>query len=129
MLSVGAAGYLTKDCAFEEFVKAIRVVAGGETYLSPKIAGDFVKNSLAHAPSSEMPVEKILTAREREVLRLIAEGKSTKEIAFDLSVSVKTIETFRLQMMNKLRLFGVAELTKYAIREGLASLDASPPAL
>jgi len=71
-----------------------------------------------------MPVEEILTPREKEVLRLIAEGKSTKEIACDLCVSGKTIETFRRKLMDKLHLYSVADLTKYAIREGLTSLDA-----
>lgn len=123
MLSSGASGYLSKDSAFDELVKAIRAVAGGGTYLSPQIAGDFVKDSLARLPHSKESAEVLLTAREREVLQLIAEGQSTKEIAFALKVSVKTIETFRQKLMSKLDLHSVASLTKYAVREGLTSLD------
>lgn len=127
MLGVGASGYLSKDCAFDELVKAIRAVVGGGIYLSPQIAGDFVKDSLARLPHSEVSVGALLSAREREVLQLVAEGQSTKEIAFALKVSVKTIESFRLKLMSKLNLHSVAALTKYAVREGLTSLDAPAP--
>ena len=127
MLGAGASGYLSKDCAFDELVKAIRAVAGGGTYLSPQIAGDFVKDSLSRLPPSEVLAGALLTAREREVLQLVAEGQSTKEIAFALKVSIKTIETFRMRLMAKLDLHSVAALTKYAVREGLTSLDVTAP--
>jgi DNA-binding NarL/FixJ family response regulator len=122
-LSAGAKGYLLKDCAAEELVRAIRTVAGNETYLSPKVAGLIVKDYLKHTPDSSPSAESSLTNREREVLQLIAEGECTKEIAFKLSVSIKTVETHRQQIMKKLNLHSVAELTRYAIREGLTPLD------
>jgi DNA-binding NarL/FixJ family response regulator len=122
-LSAGAKGYLLKDCAAEELVRAIRTVAGNETYLSPKVAGLIVKDYLKHSPDSAPSVESCLTNREREILQLIAEGESTKEIAFKIGVSIKTVETHRQQIMKKLNLHSVAELTRYAIREGLTPLD------
>jgi DNA-binding NarL/FixJ family response regulator len=122
-LSAGAKGYLLKDCASEELVRAIRTVAANETYLSPKVAGVIVKDYLKHSPETTLSPESFLTNREREILQLISEGKSTKEIAFKLAVSIKTIETHRHQIMKKLNLHSVAELTKYAIREGLTPLD------
>jgi DNA-binding NarL/FixJ family response regulator len=121
--SAGACGYLLKDCAFEELIQAIRVVMGGKPYVSPSISGvvieDYVKQFHA-APAADFPE---LTDREREVLQLVAEGGSTKEIADHLKVSVKTVETHRQQIMKKLHLNSVAALTKYAIREGLTSLQ------
>jgi DNA-binding NarL/FixJ family response regulator len=122
-LSAGAKGYLLKDCAAEELVRAIRTVAGNETYLSPKVAGQIVKDYLKRSPDSTLSAESFLTNREREILQLIAEGESTKEIAFRLYVSIKTVETHRQQVMKKLNLHSVAELTRYAIREGLTPLD------
>jgi DNA-binding NarL/FixJ family response regulator len=122
-LSAGAKGYLLKDCASEELVRAIRTVASNETYLSPKVAGLIVKDYLKRSPESAPATASHLSAREREVLQLIAEGQSTKEIAFTFGVSVKTVETHRQQIMRKLNLHSVAELTRYAIREGLTPLD------
>jgi DNA-binding NarL/FixJ family response regulator len=122
MFQAGAVGYLLKDCAFEELVKAIRTVLAGQTYLSPDIA-----NVLVQCMSSgEAVVASPLTAKEREVLQLIAEGKSTKEAAVVLTVSVKTIDTHRQHIMDKLDIHNVAELTRYAIREGLTSADMRP---
>jgi len=121
-LGAGAKGYLLKDCASEELVGAIRTVAASETYLSPKIAGLIVSDYLGKGAPAPTTTPR-LTAREREVLQLCAEGKSTKEIAFLLSVSIKTIETHRMQIMRKLNIFSVAELTKYAIREGITTID------
>lgn len=120
-LAAGAKGYLLKDCASEELVGAIRTVAAGETYLSPRIAGLIVSDYLDKGSASPAPSTR-LTTREREVLQLFAEGKSTKEVAFLLSVSVKTIETHRVQIMRKLNIRSLAELTKYAIREGITTL-------
>jgi DNA-binding NarL/FixJ family response regulator len=122
-LSAGAKGYLLKDCAAEELVRAIRTVAANETYLSPKVAGLIVKDYLKHSPEATLSDDSCLTNREREILQLIAEGESTKEIAFKISVSIKTVETHRQQIMKKLNLHSVAELTRYAIREGLTPLD------
>ena len=122
-LSAGAKGYMLKDCAAEELVRAIHTVAGNETYLSPKVAGLIVKDYLKHSPDSAQPAESCLTNREREILQLIAKGESTKEIAFELRVSIKTVETHRQQIMKKLNLHSVAELTRHAIREGLTPLE------
>ncbi len=120
MIKAGASGYLLKDCAFKELSQAIRTVAEGKIYLSPAISGA-IREFVSELPeTASVSVE--LTAREREVIQLIAEGKSTKEIADILHVSVKTIETHRQNVMKKLRISSVAELTKYAIREGLTSI-------
>ena len=122
ILKSGALGYLLKDCAFEELASAIRAVVANQNYLSPKIANIIIKDYVRHS-TSESSVFSILTAREREVLQLLAEGKITKEIAYDLHLSIKTIETHRRTIMTKLDIHSVAELTKYAIREGLTPLE------
>ena len=123
MLKAGSVGYLLKDSAFEEMVKAIRGVMNGQIYLSPNITGtvvdDYIRRLTTPLPDANAPS---LTPREREVLQLLSEGKSTKEIAAELTVSVKTIETFRRNIMHKLNIHSIAELTKYAVREGLTSL-------
>jgi DNA-binding NarL/FixJ family response regulator len=121
MLEAGASAYLLKDSAHEELLHAVRAVIAGQVYLSPSITGvvidDYVRR--VGAPHSESAV---LTPREREVAQLLAEGRSTKEIAAQLFVSVKTIETHRQHIMEKLNINSIAELTKYAIREGLTEL-------
>jgi len=126
MLSAGASGYILKHCAFEELVHAIHIVRSNQFYLSPAIAGIVVKE-LAQSRKSRKrqptPAAQSLTSREREVLQLIAEGHSAREIAQRLHLSVKTVETHRRQMMQKLDIHSVADLTKYAIREGLTSLE------
>ncbi len=123
MLSAGATGYILKECLFDELVQAIKAVAAGRRYLSPKITdvvvNDYVKRLSA---SVESPFEALKT-REREVLQLVAEGKSMKQIALELHVSTKTIEANRRQIMEKLDIHSVAELTKYAVREGLTTLE------
>ena len=121
MLKAGASGYLLKDSAFEELAAAIRVVMLNKTYLSPGVS-DIVIKDYIQGPREDSSVFSVLTPREREVLQLMAEGKSTKQIADRLHVSVKTIETHRQQIMTKLGIHSVAELTKYAVREGLSSL-------
>ena len=123
MLKSGASGYLLKDCAFDELADAIRSVVAGKMYLSPSISGIVVDDYLHRLSKVEAPDSNTLTDREREVLQLIAEGKSTKQTALKLHVSIKTIETHRRQIMHKLNIFSVAELTKYAVRKGLTSLD------
>jgi DNA-binding NarL/FixJ family response regulator len=122
MLKAGASGYLLKDSAFEELVNAVHTVMEGQPYLSPRITDIIVKEYLYNLPRNEPNVFTILTVREREVLQHLAEGKSTKQIASTLNLSVKTVETHRQQIMDKLEIRTVAELTKYAIREGLTSL-------
>ena len=120
MLAAGASGYLVKDCAFEQLIDAIRTVLAGRLYLIPAITGvvieDYVQRVQKDSPINE------LTDREREVLQLLAEGTSTKQIASRLNMSVKTAETHRRNIMQKLDLHSVAELTKYAIRHGLTDL-------
>lgn len=127
MLKAGAAGYLLKDCALEELAGAIRTVVTNRIYLGPGIADVVVEDYMRHLSATESPTESapfsVLSARQREVLQLLAEGKTTKQIASSLYVSVKTIETHRRQIMRKLDIHSIAELTKYAIREGLTSLE------
>jgi DNA-binding NarL/FixJ family response regulator len=123
MLKVGASGYLLKDCAFEELINAIRAVSNGQFYLSQKVTGVVVNEYLQNQSTGGLTVYDVLSPREREVLQLLAEGNTTKSIAESLHVSVKTVETHRQQIMEKLNLRSVAELTKYAVREGLTSPD------
>jgi DNA-binding NarL/FixJ family response regulator len=123
MLKAGATGYLPKDCASEELVCAIRTVLNNQTYLSPTIADIVRRDYVRQGPKADTSVFSILTLREREVLQLLAEGKTSKAIASHLDVSVKTIETHRQHIMEKLDFHSLAELTKYAIREGLTSLE------
>jgi DNA-binding NarL/FixJ family response regulator len=123
VFKAGASGYLLKDCDTDDLLSAIRIVASGETYLCPRIA-TIVRDEYLHVlMGKESAASSILTVREREVLQLIAEGKSAKEIAFSCNLSVKTIEAHRQRIMAKLNIHSVAELTKYAIREGLTSLE------
>ena len=124
MLRAGASGYLLKDCASQELANAILQVAGGKKYLSPEITGVVLGDILqGGSPGEVATVASQISPREREVLQLIAEGWSTKQIASHLYVSVKTIETHRRQIMKKLDLHSIADLTKYAIREGLTSIE------
>ena len=123
MLKSGVRGYLLKDCAFEELAGAIRSVVEGKTYLSPSISGLVVNGYLNRLSNPQTVGSEVLTDREREILQIIAEGKTTKQIALKLHISVKTVETHRRQIMNKLDIFSVAELTKYAIRKGLTTLE------
>jgi len=123
MLSAGASGYLLKDCVFEELIQAIHAVYAGRNYLSNGIVNTLVKGYFNKAKDIDSSTLRILTCREREVLQLLAEGKTVREIAHHLYLSMKTIETYRQQIMNKLEIHSVAELTKYAIREGLTSLE------
>jgi DNA-binding NarL/FixJ family response regulator len=123
VLKAGASGYLLKESAYEELAEAIRTAAAKKVYLSPRIAAELVDDYVRMSKDPGPSVFDSLSPREREVLQLIAEGQSTKEVARILKVSVKTVETHRRQLMNKLELFSVAELTRYAIREGLVSLE------
>ena len=122
-LRSGARGYLLKDSAFDEVVAAIRECISGKVYLSTQIANIVINDYISLAKSADASAYAVLSAREREVLQMFAEGKTTKEIAAQLQVSAKTIESHRKQVMDKLNLHSIAELTKYAIREGLTELD------
>jgi len=120
--AAGTSGYLLKESAFEEMIIAIKVALEGRTYLSPAIAHVLVRESIEQWSVSTEPMGRGISSREREILQLVAEGRSSKEMAESLYVSVKTIETHRKQIMNKLNLHSIAELTKYAVREGVTSL-------
>ena len=120
--AAGTSGYLLKESAFEEMIIAIKVALEGRTYLSPAIAHVLVRESIEQWSVSAEPMGRGISSREREILQLVAEGRSSKEMAESLYVSVKTIETHRKQIMNKLNLHSIAELTKYAVREGVTSL-------
>jgi len=122
MLKAGASAYLLKDCAFEELITAIRTIMKGKIYLSPGIAGVVIEDYIRKGLKPDSSVFSVLSDREREVLQLMAEGKTTKEVAAHLNVSVKTVETHRTNIMTKLDIHSIAELTKYAIREGLTTL-------
>jgi len=122
MIQAGASGYLPKSCAFKELAAAVRDVMSGKTYLSPRVVDSVVQYLQKTTPDSESAAA-VLTSREREVLQLLAEGKSTKEIASTLNVSERTVEAHRQNITTKLNLHSIAELTKYAISQGLTSLD------
>jgi two-component system response regulator NreC len=122
MLKAGASAYLLKDCGFKELASVIRDVLGGKICLGSRINDSVIQEYIRLAREQE-GAGSPLSPREREVLQLLAEGASTKEIADRLCISVKTVESHRKQIMDKLDLHSVAELTKYAIREGLTSLD------
>ncbi len=121
MLRAGAKGYLLKDCAFEELITAIEVVTSGKRYLSPSISDVVVDTCVANPESSQSSVFSMLSPREREVLQLMTEGKTTKQIGLALHISPKTVEGHRLRLMEKLQIDNIAQLTKYAIQEGLTS--------
>ena len=122
MLKAGASGYIPKESAFDELEKALDAVTAGRVYLSPSVSGGVVED-VTGGDGGETAFSR-LSPREREVLQLLAEGKATKEVARHLHVSVKTVETHRKNLMGKLDLQSVAELTKYALREGLTALGA-----
>lgn len=127
MLAAGATGYLLKDCAFNELATAIRTVFEGRTFVSPAVAevvmDDYVRRVAGMPQESGASSGRALSPREREVLQLIGGGLSTKEMAARLGLSVKTIETHRRQVMEKLGIYNIAGLIKYAVREGLATLE------
>ncbi len=117
-LRAGATGYLLKDAGTEELETAIRAVAGGETYLSPLVSKHVVSGYLQRVRTPNSPLEQ-LTPRQREVLQLIAEGMTNKEIARRLNISGKTVESHRTQLMERLDIHDIAGLVRFAIRVGL----------
>lgn len=123
MFQAGASAYLLKDCAFEELVRALDAVKIGKTWVSPSISGVVLQDYLKDVRPKGSEALSRLTPREREVLQLLAEGRATKQVAADLFVSVKTAETHRQNLMRKLEIFNIADLTKFALREGLTQLD------
>ncbi len=123
MLKAGARGYLFKNCAREELIRAIQAVAAGQTYLSPSITDCIVEDYISQAGAKAGSGSQTLTPRERETLQLVAEGRASKQIASELNISVKTVEIHRHQIMKRLDIHSVAELTKFALSEGLTSLE------
>lgn len=132
MFEAGARGYLCKSAASaSELLQAIQVVAAGHKYVSPAIAAAVLEGSVERASIGVSKrvllraagARRPITLREREVLQLLAEGKSSKEIAENLKLALPTVETHRRQIMNKLGLRSIAQLTKYAVREGLTPLE------
>ena len=124
MVRAGALGYMVKDGSFNDLQQAIRTVMANRPYLSSSITGtlveDFVRQAGAKEPS--VPPRHILTPREQEVLRLIADGKRVKEIAHLLGISAKTVESHRQNIMDKLEIHSTIELTRYALRQGLTTI-------
>ena len=123
MLEAGAKGYLLKDAATTELITALNAIAKGRVYVSPSVTDTLVGDYLQRLKGEIGPDSQTLSLREREVLQLVAEGKSSVQIATTLHLSERTIETHRKRIMDKLGMRSIAELTKYAIREGLTSLD------
>lgn len=123
ILKAGASAYVLKQSAFKDLEKAIKTVMVNRTFLSADILETVVNDYVSQLTKSEYEAYKRLSDRERQVLQLIAEGNSTKEIAYKLHVSVKTIESHRQNMMTKLGIHNLAGLTKFAVREGLTSLE------
>ncbi len=124
-LRVGAVGYLVKDAAVRELGRAIRVVMKGGTYFGPQISRRVIEDYLGRMDRSPGPLEK-LTPRQREVMQLIVEGHNTKEIAFRLAVSVKTVEAHRTQLMRRLKINDIPSLVRQAMRSGLVPSEPSP---
>jgi DNA-binding NarL/FixJ family response regulator len=122
MLAAGASGYLLKDCAADELALAIRTVFADQNYLSPSISGILVQDYVRRLEADHGPDPCDLDAREREVLQLLTEGKTSKQIGSCLGVHVRTIEGCRRRIMAKLNIHSVAGLTKYAVRKGLTDL-------
>ena len=127
MLDTGVAGYLLKDCAFEELARAIKAVLTGGKYLSPEIARIVIDNNLAKKKVIESSALAALTPRERDVIKVITDGKNTKQAAAALQLSTKTVESHRRRILKKLGVTGIAELTIWAIREGLISISPHAP--
>jgi len=120
-LRAGAVGFLLKDAATSELELALRSVMRGESWFSPAVSRQVVEGYVQRVGGEA--AADVLTARQREVLKLVAGGKSTKEIAFDLNLSVKTVETHRAQIMERLGIRDVAGLVRYALKTGLVSQD------
>ena len=124
-LRSGAVGYLLKDADVAELELALKAVMTGEVFLSPRISRQMIDSYLARMETHTTSLER-LTARQREIVQLIAEGKNTKEIAFMLGVSVKTVEAHRAQVMKKLQIRDIAGLVRYALGTGLVTFEPPP---
>ena len=120
-LEAGASGFVLKHSASVELITALHAALGGKTYLTPQLAGE-VLEAMRQGPAQGSDPAASLTLRQREVLQLLAEGRSTKQIALHLGLSAKTVETHRMQVMKKLDIHSIAGLTRFAIREGLVAI-------
>jgi DNA-binding NarL/FixJ family response regulator len=123
MITAGAAGYVLKEAASDDLLRAVDAVARGEHYLSPQITGVMFDTLRGRVSQDTTPAYALLGTREREVLQLLAEGLTSKEIAKRLNLSTKTVETHRRNISQKLDLHSIAVLTKFAVREGLTTLE------
>jgi len=123
VLQAGATAYVLKSYMFDELSKALEAAAAGEFYLSPRIAGVVLEDYFSHSRRETETEQVDLTVRERQVLQLTVEGKTVKQIALQIHISPKTADATRRKLMNKLGITSIAELTKYAIREGITSTD------
>jgi DNA-binding NarL/FixJ family response regulator len=119
----GASGYLLKDSSSKEIGNALKIILTGQKYIGPDVAEIVIERAVAQWLSESSSGTPKMSAREREVLQLVAEGKSTKEIAATLYVSIKTVETHRRQIMARLNLLNIAQMTKFAVREGITSIQ------
>lgn len=123
MLRAGASAYLLKDCAFEELEEAIETVSKDGKYISPNLTGVVVDDYIDILQKTKSVTSSSLSAQEIQVLTRLAEGQNMKQIATELNISVKTVETYRARIAEKLNIHSLADLIKYAIREGLTTLD------
>lgn len=124
-LRSGASGYVLKDASVEELKLAIEAVSRGEKYLTPKISKQVIENYLGRAGVDTASPFEILTSRQREILQLIAEGHSTKSMAKELGISVKTVETHRMHLMDRLGIHDIAGLVRYAVENGFIEVNIS----
>jgi len=122
VLAAGARGFVLKSDAGRDLVAAVEALQNRRSFFTPKISQMMLDGYLRPSQENEMSVQTVLTPREREVLQLVAEGKSTKEVATMLKLSVKTAETHRTNLMRKLNLHSVADLTLYAVRNGIVQI-------
>ena len=123
MFNAGARAYLLKDCEFDELVEAIHTVMSGKRYISPEISDIVLDNYVRNTKEQQSLVYETLTKRERQVLQLLAEGNTTKQVGLKLHISPKTVEAHRLRLMEKLGIDNIAELTKFSIQQGLTTLE------
>ncbi len=122
-LRCGAKGFLVKSAAGDELIAAVKDVAAGRTYLSPQVAGDVLERYVGGDNGDDPPKYTLLSPREKQTLQMLAEGMSVKEIAYKLELSDKTVHAFRANLMDKLEIKSIAELTKYAVKHGITTLD------
>jgi DNA-binding NarL/FixJ family response regulator len=123
ILKAGALGYVVKNSAFQELSTAIRAVAAGQNYVSPALSGQLIGEALKPQLGSVMG----LSERELKIVKWLSEGWTSKQMSAELGVSIKTVDTQRRQIMDRLKIDSIAELTKYALREGLTTLNVTPP--